>query len=42
MVPATGRPSSPTSAARGSCVTITQGKLVSVDPATGTLLWERP
>jgi len=23
-------------------VTITQGKLVSVDPATGTLLWERP
>jgi outer membrane protein assembly factor BamB len=23
-------------------VTITQGKIVSVDPATGTLLWERP
>ena len=23
-------------------VTITQGKLVSLDPATGTLLWERP
>jgi outer membrane protein assembly factor BamB len=23
-------------------VTITQGKLVSVDPASGTLLWERP
>ena len=23
-------------------VTITQGKLVSVDPATGALLWERP
>jgi outer membrane protein assembly factor BamB len=23
-------------------VTITQGKLVSVEPATGTLLWERP
>src|SRR5438093_6085507 len=23
-------------------VTITQGKVVSVDPATGTLLWERP
>ena len=42
MAPATGRRSWPSLGGTRQLVTITQGKIVSVDPATGTVLWERP
>jgi outer membrane protein assembly factor BamB len=40
--PGYGSPVIATFAGTRQLVTITQGKIISVDPATGTLLWERP